>query len=398
MAEATVQRPGSIPEIDRSAGSHGRALPASKNRLESLLHLSNRLAVAITVLLLIGVAGLLSVRTFYSGKVMPSVYIADVPVGGMSKADALAAVNARSSGLLNDTFVFDYDGRQWTSSLADLGVQADVQGSVDAAFAVGREPEARNRVSSTLGLARGDQVVPLKLTVDSTQIQSWVTSVTNQINRTAQDAQIHVTNGEVSVTKDVDGIVVDQARLMAIIQESIDNLSPYRGPLPVKFSPALIHASDLDANVEQLSAGLSQPITIDYKKKSWTLQPADLGQFVVTIPSTNGVGYDVTLDDAALGQWLLQLVGGRINRDPVNATIQWSDKKQKVVATTKSSVGVKMLAGPLADQVIQSFFGDHGNVTVPVRGLKPEIDSAHLDRLGITTKISTGSSAFYGSD
>jgi vancomycin resistance protein YoaR len=123
-----------------------------------------------------------------------------------------------------------------------------------------------------------------------------------------------------------------------------------------------------------------------------------LGQFVVTIPSTNGVGYDVTLDDAALGQWLLQLVGGRINRDPVNATIQWSDKKQKVVATTKSSVGVKMLAGPLADQVIKSFFGDHGNDTVPVRGLKPEIDSAHLDRLGITTKISTGSSAFYGSD
>ena len=89
-----------------------------------LLRLGNRLVLGVTLILLIGVAGLVVVRTAYSGRVLPSVYVADIPVGGMSETDAYALVDQRASTLLNEVFVFDYDGRQWTTSLADLGVQA----------------------------------------------------------------------------------------------------------------------------------------------------------------------------------------------------------------------------------------------------------------------------------
>ena len=99
---------------------------------------------------------------------------------------------------------------------------------------------------------------------------------------------------------------VDQQRLLAIIQESIKDLAPYRGPLPVKFDPAKIHSADLEANVSQLTNALSEPITVIYKKKSWTLQPADLGQFLVTTPAASGEGYDLSLDDVALGQFMLE--------------------------------------------------------------------------------------------
>jgi vancomycin resistance protein YoaR len=398
VAEAIARLSESLFGNGRTADSSAIGASAQKTRYENLLRLGNRLALGLTLLLLLGVAGLVVVRTMYSGRVLPSVYVADVSVGGMTKADAYVAVERRTAGLLNETFVFDYDGRQWTTTLADLGVQADVQRSVDSAYSIGREPEARDRVSNTLSLAQGEEFVPLAIQVDSNRVDSWINGVTEDIGRKSQDAQIHINNGVLEVTGDVDGIVVDKQRLSTIIRNSLNNLTPYRGPLPVALSPASIHESDIEPAVEQLNAALSSPIKVVYKEKQWRLQPADLGQFVVQTPSTDGPGYTISVDDSALGQWLFNLIGERINREPVDAEIHWDDDKDKVVATSESSKGVTLLAGPLADAVIKSFLGDHQQVDVPVKGIKPNVDSNRLDELNITTKLGVGTSSFYGSN
>jgi vancomycin resistance protein YoaR len=398
VAEAVAKVPDSLFARERTEDGATVHAPGAHPRFAFALRLGNGLAIGTTLLLLCAAVGLLAFRLLFSGQVLPSVYVEDVPVGGLSREEAYSLVDQRAASILNATFVFDYDGRQWTTTLAGLGLQADVRGTVDAAYNVGREAEAKDRLGSAIDVARGETVVPLKLTFNEGQVDAWVKSVTDQIDRRSQNAQIVVTNGEVTVTEDVDGIIVDQRRLYAILENSLARLEPYRGPLPVTFSAASIREVDLEDGVAQLTAALGEPVTIRYKKKSWTLQPADLGQFVTTIPRTDGPGYDVTLDDAALGQWLLQLVGERINRDPVDAEVEWSTRKKEIVAKSESSVGVKMLAGPLADEVTKSFLGNHDEVEIPVRRLKPEIDSDHLDRLGITTKLATGSSAFYGSD
>jgi vancomycin resistance protein YoaR len=78
--------------------------------------------------------------------------------------------------------------------------------------------------------------------------------------------------------------------------------------------------------------------------------------------------------------------------------VQWSNEKEKVVALTDSSKGIRLLAGPLADGVAASFFADHDDVEIPVNGIPPAIDSDHLDVLNITQRLAGGSSAFWGSD
>ena len=352
----------------------------------------------VTLALLVGTAGLFVMRTMYSGKVMPSVYVADVPVGGMTEAEALAAVEKRASTLLNSTIVFDYDGRQWTTTLADLGVQSDVSGSIDLAFAVGREEGAGDRIGTTIALARSDQVVPLKLAIDPRTVMSWTDGVTNDIGAKPRNARMVITeDAKIEVRDDVDGIIVDESRMMAIIQNSIESLTPYRGPLPISFKPADIHVADIQPELDALTKALSEPITIVYKQKEWTLQPADLVPFIVQDKRTDRPGYSFTLDDAALGQWMFEMIGDRINREPVNAQIAWDYEKNRLQAISDSSIGVKVLAGPLADNVITSFMSDHGNVEIPVRGIQPEIDDNNLDALGITTKLGVGTSSFYGS-
>jgi vancomycin resistance protein YoaR len=398
VAEAIARLSDSLSGEQRTAETASAPARTRKSTLNLLLGFGNRLVLLLTAVLLIGVLGLVAVRAMYSGKVLPSVYVADVPVGGLSKDEAYAAVQQRASTLVSETFVFDYDGRQWTTTLADLGVQPDVQRSVDSAFAVGREQEARDRVGNTISLATGNQTIPLALRLDSSKVNSWVETVTGDIDRSPQDAQIQITNGKVSVSGDVDGIVVDKDRLMAVVSESIRTMAPYRGPLPIKLSVPSIRENDLDPAVAEINSVLSSPVKIVYKDKQWMLLPADLGKFIVQTPNVGGTGVTVSVDSDALGQWLYNLVGERINRAPVNAEIKWSDAKKKVVATSESSKGVTLLAGPLADSVVESMTGNHGDVDVPVKGVKPEIDSDHLDELGITTKLGVGTSSFYGSD
>ncbi len=383
----------STPEGDSSASPR-----RSNSALDLLLRVGHRLALVVTLALLVGVAGLFAMRSMYSGKVMPSVYVADVAVGGMTRDEAQAAVEARSSALLSSTIVFDYDGRQWTTTLADLGVKSDVAGSVDTAFSVGREEEAGDRIGTTLDLARSDQVVPLKLAIDPSALATWSDTVTDDIGTKPRNARMVITeDAKVEVREDVDGIVVDEARMMAIIESSIASLTPYRGPLPVSYRPADIHVEDIQPELAALTTALSEPITIVYKKKDWTLQPTDLVPFIVQEKRTDRPGYSFTLDDAALGKWMFEMIGDRINRDPVNAQIAWDYEKNQLQAVTKSSIGVKVLAGPLADEVIGSFMGDHADVEIPVKGIAPEIDDNNLDALGITTKFGVGTSSFYGS-
>jgi vancomycin resistance protein YoaR len=399
VAEAVSNRSAPLlrTELKRS-GSGGARTLFDRPDLDTLLRIGHRLALALTILLVCGVAGLYAVRAIYSGKVLPSVYVADIPVGGLTKAEAQAAVDTRASALLNATMVFDYDGRQWTTTLGQLGVASDTSASVEQAFAIGREDDTREQINSTLHLAQSDQVVPLRMVVDSGMVRAWVDQVTAEIGRQPSDARIVVDGSKVTVQEEVDGIVVDQDRLQAIIAESIESMTPYRGALPITMQVAKIHAADLESEVAILQNALSKPITIVYKKKSWELKPEDISPFIVQTPRSGQPGVDVSIDTSGLGQWLFGLVGERINREPVDATVQWSNEKEKVVALTESSKGIRLLSGPLADAVAASFFASHDDVEIPVKGIAPEIDSDHLDKLNITQRLAVGTSAFWGSD
>lgn len=336
----------------------------------------------------------------YGGKVLPSVSVASVPVGGMTRAEAQAAVDERANTLLNGTFAFDFQGQTWTTTLSDLGATVDTTAAVDQAYAIGREQDAKDRLSSAYSAASGDQSVPLTVTINPTAIQSWADQVTNDIGQVPRNATLSVEDGKVVTTEEVDGIIVDMPALNSIITNAITTMEPYRGTLPTINKVAEIRSSDIAPQVAQLDEMLSKPVRLVYKSKKWTLTPAEFGKYITINESRTGAGYDITVDETGLGQDIFALVGDRINRDPVNAKIQWNPEKGKngqVEAYENSSKGVRIQAADTGAAAADAIMGDHGDVEITVKGIAPEIDSNHLDKLNITELLATGTSSFYGS-
>ena len=360
-----------------------------------------RLALVVAITLAVLAIGLGALRGLYNDRVYPQVFVAGMNVGGMSREDALQVLQTRAAQLENDTISFTYNGQTWNPTLSQLGVSVDYNSTLDSAYAVGREPHAMDRFTSSVGLLRNEHDVPLSMTVDQNQLTAWFASVTSDLGTPPHDASLAVENGKVVLTQDVDGTVVDTAAAQAIILNAITTLQPVNATLPVRAFTASVHTADLSAAQASLQTALSKPVTISFEGQKWDLTPDVLGQFVVQTVDPNKTGasaVNVELDIKALGKYLTKTYAGDINRDAVDAQVSWDYNKGEVVATQASVDGVKMKPSTFAQAVAASFFGNHGSVDVPVTVQAPQIDSNNLSALGITSKLAVGDSNFQGSD
>jgi len=273
--------------------------------------------------------------------------------------------------------------------------------TLDSAYLVGRESDARDRVDSTLSLVNQQRTVPLSFSLNEQAFNTWFDQVDTALGQPSQDAGISVVDGRIDVVEDRDGLVVDRQRARLLVVSSLQSSTAFAGPLPTVSDPAAVHVSDLAPLVKQLDAALSDSIKLAYGKDRWRLTSADLGQFVVQTVDTERTGtaaVSVTVDRERLADFLNALLKDEVNREPQNAVVAWDFKKTRVKAIETSKVGSRLKPMVLADEVIAAFWGDNKLVEVPVTVVQPIVDSDKLDRLGITSKLAVGDSNFDGSD
>jgi vancomycin resistance protein YoaR len=369
---------------------------ASRPRLERIV---SRLVLALAVVLLASVGSLYWFRSTYQDRIYPAVRIAEMPVGDMSFTEARAVVAGRAEQFESATATFSYQGRTWTPTLRELGVHIDIEGTLSAAFGIGREGNARQRLATAWSLLRNDRSLPLLVRLDAGELNAWLDRVDADLGVTPKDATLVVEDGIARIEPEKDGLIVDRAQLTEQIMTTLRTLSPPRVALPVITKQPRIHAVDLENAKQKLDRALSRPITLTYEDRRWTLDPADLGTFVVTTVEDNpgaAPTVDVSLDQKALAKWLSQQLRSEIDRDPVDAVVAWNGKR--VFAVRDSQDGAKLKPQTLAEAVITSFFGNHETVRIPVAVIEPRIDSSNLDSLGITTRLAVGTSNFDGSN
>jgi vancomycin resistance protein YoaR len=375
---------------------------ASDSALSSrLILVASRALLSVAALVLLAAAGLYAFRTSYADRVFPSIYVQGTNLGGISYPEATDALQASSESLLAAQVTFTYEGQRWSPTLEELGVSLDITRTLNSAFDVGRERDARDRVASTLDLVNGQRSIPLSLALDVAQFNAWLDKIDADLGQPARDAYLVVEDGKVTMVPDMDGLVVDRERARLLVVTGLETMRPFAGALPTIADAAKIHVTDLEPAKTQIETALSSSIKLMYGKDRWRLTPKDLGQFIVQTANPGVSGPDavvVSVDRERLAAFLNSLLRDEVNRDPKNAVVAWDLKKQRVKAVENSAVGSRLKPVPLADAVIASLWGDSKSVEIPVAAVQPEVDSSKLDTLGITTKLAVGDSNFDGSD
>lgn len=370
--------------------------PLSRRQLSQRLRATApRLGLAMVGVLLLLALGLFGFRIAYGDRIYPAVVVGDIPVGGMSPAEAQAAVQARADAINQGTFTFTYGGKTWTPTLAELGGTLDVQSALAEAERVGRTGDAADRLAETGSLLRDDKKIPLKTSLDDAKLQAWFDKADADIGHPAVDADLVVNGGSVTITKEEVGTVVDREAATRQILSALQTLEPVSVPMPVVAAQPKIRASDLQDNYDMLAAAVQAPITANFNGTALTIDPASLTQYL-TVETTVVDGAPhvaLDMDRDALATALNAQFSGTVNSSPVNATVAWSDGVG-LVATSASQDGYTIEPDKFADAVVQSFLGANKGFDLPVAVTKPEVDANNLGALGINTALATGDSDF----
>ncbi|HEV2128369.1 MAG TPA: VanW family protein, partial [Thermomicrobiales bacterium] len=293
---------------------------------------------------------------------------------------------------------FTYNGLTWTPTLAELGASIDVESSVDAAWELGRDESAVDRLGFTRQLLRSDQRVPLRTTVDRSVLASWFTSVNADIDQRAVDASLEVNGADVMVIPERNGTIVDEAAATEMVLGALESLEPLSAELPTQVEHPKIYADDLEGPRADLAAALDAPVLVMFEGRKWDIPPADLAQFltVETVYERGDTHVELSFDREALATYLRDAFAGQVNRAPVDASIAWSVDQGGLVSLDQSVDGAALRSNAFADAVAESFLGDQSAVEIPVVVTKPEIDSSNLGALGIDGLLARGDSNYDG--
>lgn len=183
------------------------AKPVREQRTRSRWPLRIGLALAI-VLLLAGNAFAYDQYRFkqrYDGRILPGATVAGVDVSGMTRAEAVAALEEEVAPRLDRRVALRWNELTWDASMRELGATTDIEDRVDDALAA-------SAATSWMTLAgvrwRGDEV-PHTADVAVEQSRATVASIVRDIaatiDRPAVDAALHHDRQRIWIDQERDG-------------------------------------------------------------------------------------------------------------------------------------------------------------------------------------------------
>ncbi len=384
------------PEVDGSTRLSVMRLPALSPASLRALALG---AAGLAALLGLGIAVvLLTVRATHAERVFPAVTVADVAVGGMPIHLAAVALADRAEAIESSPITFLHQDQSWTATLRDVGVSIDENEALSRAVGYGREDSAFRRLRSVAALARSGEQLAMPISLDYQQLDRWFDEIDHGLGTPPRNASVEIQGNNVVILPEVDGVVVDRDRARAEVESQLLNLTPIEAKLPVSTKIATIRAADLEPARELLLRAMSNPVQVTNAGGLWTLPATDLAQFLrqeLVLAENGAPAIHLGLDREKLAAWLEERLGAAIETEPVDAEVGWNG--ERLVSVEPSVDGVRLDAARLAERVEGSFFGSGGTVEAPVTHVKPTIDSANLDKLGITTFLGSGQSNYSGS-
>jgi lipoprotein-anchoring transpeptidase ErfK/SrfK len=135
-----------------------------------------------------------------SQRILPGISVEGVDVSNMTRAEALAAVDAVVQRRL-DTNVHVVAGkRTWDFTVAQLGMSADVAGAVDKALAVGEDFSWMSRVYHRVTHSAVRRSFSVATSFTGKPIVRFVDSLAGSVGSAASDASYSLVDGSVVMT------------------------------------------------------------------------------------------------------------------------------------------------------------------------------------------------------
>ena len=215
----------------------------------------------------------------YDGRVYRGVRVGQVPLSGLTRAEALARLDERAAAYLvqpAEVGVRSSDER-WQVAPVDLGVQVDTAAAVDAALAVGRDGLWPGSALSRLGALLGGRQVVALATLDEARLEAALLAWAPAVSYRPTDARfVPGPDGRLTIDPDKDGLGLAVEGSREAFLNHAGRLASSPVVLPQAPVPTPINRQLLQSVEPQAQAIVAEPLTVRHAGQAWTLAPEQL--------------------------------------------------------------------------------------------------------------------------
>jgi vancomycin resistance protein YoaR len=320
------------------------------------------------------------------------VSIQGQPVGGMGRTEIRTLLDQRYSTFQNQPLTLVFEGRTWQPNLSDLGVQVDLERTIDQALAAGARGNPIQRIEAWWRLWQGGQDIAPIVQVDTIKLQSYLLTIAPELEQPPRDAALSLTAGKVLPTGALQGrqLLIDQTTIE--ILRAIQTLDPQDVALRTRTLAPRIDDANAAAAIDEARVLLKNPLRLRQSGRDWTWDQERIASMVVIQPKDGRLVAEIDPERLARQiEKLAQLV------DSGSSEPRLTFQNGKVQISEAGHIGLRLKQSEAADAIIIALRSDLHTVELPIENVNPQVTETTLPALGITELVTEGRSSFAGS-
>jgi len=340
-----------------------------------------------TIIAIVVLAILIDSAAYYN-KVHTGVSVDGIELGGQTKAQATASIQAMVDKAQSSPITLSYEDKTWTLDPTDVGATIDVEKAVKAAMAVTRENNFITDVGTRWKLYFSKRDLPLAGSVDDDKMQAFVAGIAKDIDVQPVNAALSIEKNKVKVVESVDGKVVDQEGLTKDLETLLDSLHSTTVEVPVAVKEPAVKTEDNAEAQQQAETMISGPVTVAHGDDTWSVTADEIASYMgFKAEDKNGVSTLVPEMDVTKLQPLLEQIAPKVATDPVDASFKHDDTHAWVVAGKEGEqLDDDATAQAITEATLKS---DDRTVEAVTKKKDPDLTTDEAKAMGVTTLLNS---------
>jgi vancomycin resistance protein YoaR len=307
-----------------------------------------------------------------SGKIYRGVEVGSVPLGGKSPAEAEAVVRERATGALKEIELLGPE--EFSFSAKEMGVNFDVDATVEEAYAVGRKGGIMERLSHRAKAAYGTVRIEPKVEYRRELAKKRVREVAASLNEKPREAAVSIVGPEVELDESREGYRIDEKRTMESVDAAVADMTGEARIVGGVLEPK-VTTQAAEKAAGKARRAMDGQVVLRADGQYWTLSPADIGS--VLDVETRGREVEVNLDRERLEDSLAN-VFTTLTTEPVEADYAVNGTR---VSVSPGQEGKKVEKEKLLDGLAAGLFDGKREYQVPVVVSEPDFTTEEAEAM-----------------
>ncbi len=261
----------------------------------------------------------------YADKVFPKINLGMFEVGGKTEKEVKDILQKEISDYVENNIALvcteskqeDANGKNWNSTLEELGFTPQIDQTVEKVFELGREDSISSRVQNRFLSLFVSQTVKIEYDLKEDVLESYLTAISQEVDTPYTNAILTLEEDQIKIASPENGYGVQTKELKKEIRDSLEILENKNISLPFDITEPKIKEEDANQAKEEAENMISTPIILNYEDKVYTADYNVIFSWIkfeeVEIEAINPLspGNVYGIDDSELSEqssWTLQVL------------------------------------------------------------------------------------------